>query len=91
MTIWTLYNHLHLLITSYFICSSIYSEALEKAAAQERYWKLHQEGKTEQAKADLARLAIVRQQREEAAQKRLAEQEAKKAYKANPTPGGKKK
>lgn len=32
--------------------------------------KLHLEGKTDQAKADLARLAIIKKQREEAAKKR---------------------
>jgi Casein kinase substrate phosphoprotein PP28 len=41
---------------------------------------LHQAGKTDQARADLARLAIVRKQREEAARQkeseRLAREEA---------------
>lgn len=32
--------------------------------------KLHLEGKTEQARADLARLAIIKKQREDAARKR---------------------
>lgn len=32
--------------------------------------KLHLEGKTDQARADLARLAIIKKQREEAARKR---------------------
>ena len=36
--------------------------------------KLHAEGKTEEARADLARLAIIRKQREEAAKKREEEQ-----------------
>lgn len=48
-------------------------EAAEKEAAKQKYWKLHQEGKTDQAKADMARLAIIRQKREEAAAQRLAE------------------
>ncbi|KAF8977001.1 hypothetical protein BGZ46_007729 [Entomortierella lignicola] len=52
-------------------------EAAEKEAAKQRYWKLHQEGKTDQAKADMARLAVIRKQREEAAAKRLAEAKAK--------------
>ncbi|KAG0228941.1 heat- and acid-stable phosphoprotein [Actinomortierella wolfii] len=52
-------------------------EAAEKEAAKAKYWKLHQEGKTDQAKADLARLAIIRKQREEAAAQRLAEQKAR--------------
>ncbi|QSL66832.1 hypothetical protein MERGE_001219 [Pneumocystis wakefieldiae] len=52
-------------------------DAIEKKAAEERYRKLHSEGKTEKAKADLARLAIVRKEREEKARQRRAEQEAK--------------
>ncbi|KAF9177523.1 heat- and acid-stable phosphoprotein [Haplosporangium sp. Z 767] len=52
-------------------------EAAEKEAAKQRYWKLHQEGKTDEAKADMARLAIVRKQREEAAARRLADAKAK--------------
>ncbi|KAF9159981.1 heat- and acid-stable phosphoprotein [Actinomortierella ambigua] len=52
-------------------------EAAEKEAAKAKYWKLHQEGKTDQAKADLARLAVIRKQREEAAAQRLAEQKAR--------------
>ncbi|KAF9104063.1 heat- and acid-stable phosphoprotein [Mortierella sp. AM989] len=52
-------------------------EAAEKEAAKQRYWKLHQEGKTDEAKADMARLAVIRKQREEAAAKRLAETKAK--------------
>uniref|UniRef100_A0A3B3RDP1 Pdgfa associated protein 1a n=1 Tax=Paramormyrops kingsleyae TaxID=1676925 RepID=A0A3B3RDP1_9TELE len=45
-------------------------EEIEKQRAKERYMKLHLEGKTEQARADLARLAIIKKQREEAAKKR---------------------
>ncbi|XP_028671104.1 pdgfa associated protein 1a [Erpetoichthys calabaricus] len=45
-------------------------EEIEKQQAKERYMKLHLEGKTEQARADLARLALVKKQREEAARKR---------------------
>jgi hypothetical protein len=41
------------------------------------YQKLHAAGKTDQAKADLARLAIIKQQREEAAKKREDEKKAK--------------
>ncbi|GBC04714.1 hypothetical protein RclHR1_05820006 [Rhizophagus clarus] len=66
-------------------------EAAEKAASHQRYWKLHQEGKTEQAKADLGRLAIIKKQREEAALKRKAEQEAKaEAHKAKLASQGRK-
>ncbi|KAJ8469150.1 hypothetical protein ONZ51_g9181 [Trametes cubensis] len=54
-------------------------EAKEKKEAQERYWKLHAQGKTDQAKADLARLAKIRAEREAAQAKRKAEAEAKAA------------
>uniref|UniRef100_A0A8C6LXH7 Pdgfa associated protein 1a n=1 Tax=Nothobranchius furzeri TaxID=105023 RepID=A0A8C6LXH7_NOTFU len=45
-------------------------EEIEKQKSKERYMKLHLEGKTEQARADLARLAIIKKQREDAAKKR---------------------
>lgn len=45
-------------------------EEIEKQKAKERYMKLHLEGKTDQARADLARLAIIKKQREDAAKKR---------------------
>jgi len=45
-------------------------EELEKQQAKERYEKLHLAGKTDEARADLARLALIRKQREEAAKKR---------------------
>lgn len=48
-------------------------EELERQAAQARYQKLHAEGRTEEARADLARLAIIKAQREEAAKKRELE------------------
>lgn len=38
-------------------------EALEAQASKERYMKLQAEGKTDQAKADLARLKLIREQR----------------------------
>ena len=52
-------------------------EELEKAKAKANYQKLHAAGKTDEARADLARLAIIRKQREEAAAKRDAEKKAK--------------
>lgn len=52
-------------------------EEIEKQQAKERYMKLHLEGKTEQARADLARLAIIKKQREEAAKKREELRKAK--------------
>lgn len=45
-------------------------EEVEKQRAQAHYQKLHSEGKTDQAKADLARLAIIKQQRTEAQRRR---------------------
>ncbi|GFW80917.1 28 kDa heat- and acid-stable phosphoprotein [Trichonephila clavipes] len=63
-------------------------EELEKQRAKAHYQKMHAAGKTTEAKADLARLAIIRKQREEAAKRReeelKAKQEAEKA-KANMT------
>lgn len=41
------------------------------------FFQLHAEGKTDQAKADLARLAIIKQQRAEAAARREAEKKGK--------------
>ncbi|CAN2390277.1 PDGFA associated protein 1, partial [Pristimantis euphronides] len=52
-------------------------EEIEKQKAKERYMKLHLAGKTDQAKADLARLAIIRKQREEAAKKKEEERKSK--------------
>ncbi|XP_060521725.1 28 kDa heat- and acid-stable phosphoprotein-like isoform X1 [Cylas formicarius] len=52
-------------------------EEIEKQKAHAHYQKLHAEGKTDQARADLARLAIIRQQREEAKKRREAEQKEK--------------
>ncbi len=57
-------------------------EEIEKQRARENYARLHAQGKTDQARADLARLAIIKQQREEAQRKRdeekkIREQELK--------------
>ncbi|XP_068434328.1 pdgfa associated protein 1b isoform X2 [Clinocottus analis] len=54
-------------------------EDIEKQKAKERYMKLHLAGKTDQAKADLARLAIIKKQREGAARKKEEEKKAKDA------------
>lgn len=48
-------------------------EELEKQQSAARYAKLHAEGKTEEARGDLARLAIIKQHRAEAAAKRERE------------------
>ncbi|XP_053713057.1 pdgfa associated protein 1a [Synchiropus splendidus] len=57
-------------------------EEIEKQKSKERYMKLHQEGKTDQARADLARLAIIKKQREEAAKKRDELRKEKEAEEA---------
>ena len=54
-----------------------FREELQKQQAKERYDKLHMEGKTDEARADLARLALIRKQREEAAKKRDEEKKGK--------------
>lgn len=55
-------------------------EELEKQRAQANYQKLHAEGKTDQARADLARLAIIKQHRAEAAARREAEKKGLLAF-----------
>jgi len=58
-------------------------EEIEKQRAAAHYNKLHAMGKTEEARADLARLAIIKQQREEAAKRREQERQEKEAAKLN--------
>merc|ERR1711983_543781 len=65
-------------------------EEIEKQRAKAHYQKLHAQGKTEEARADLARLAIIKKQREEAAKKREEEKKAKEEA-AKAAAGGKKK
>lgn len=57
-------------------------EELEKQRAHERYMKLQEQGKTEQARKDLERLALIRQQRADAAKKREEEKAAKEQRKS---------
>ncbi|XWS10049.1 hypothetical protein CRYUN_Cryun39dG0042500 [Craigia yunnanensis] len=52
-------------------------EEIEKQKAHERYMKLQEQGKTEQSRKDLERLALIRQQRAEAAKKREEEKAAR--------------
>ncbi|KZT53173.1 hypothetical protein CALCODRAFT_486546 [Calocera cornea HHB12733] len=66
-------------------------EAQEAKEAKDRYWKLHQAGKTDQAKADLARLAAIRKEREQAAAQRKAEQAAREAELASKQAASKQK
>jgi len=54
-------------------------EEIEKQQARANYLRLHAAGKTEDAQADLARLAIIRKQREDAAKKREDDKKAKEA------------
>jgi len=56
-------------------------EEIEKQKAHERYMRLQEQGKTEQAKKDLDRLALIRQQRADAAKKREEEKAAKEQKK----------
>ncbi|XP_009792986.1 uncharacterized protein [Nicotiana sylvestris] len=56
-------------------------EEIEKQQAHERYMRLQEQGKTEQARKDLDRLALIRQQRAEAAKKREEEKAAKEQKK----------
>ncbi|GAV64030.1 PP28 domain-containing protein [Cephalotus follicularis] len=56
-------------------------EEIEKQKAHERYMRLQEQGKTEQAKKDLERLALIRQQRADAAKKREEEKAAKELKK----------
>ncbi|OQO08819.1 hypothetical protein B0A48_05709 [Cryoendolithus antarcticus] len=48
-------------------------EAYQAQQAKERYQKMHAEGKTDEARADLERLKLVREQRAEAAAQKQAE------------------
>lgn len=50
-------------------------EALQAQQAKERYEKMHAEGKTDQARADLERLALVKERREAEAARKKAEAE----------------
>ncbi|KAL5730580.1 hypothetical protein ACHQM5_003383 [Ranunculus cassubicifolius] len=56
-------------------------EEIEKQKSHERYMKLQEQGKTEQARKDLDRLSLIRQQRAEAAKKREEEKAAKEQKK----------
>lgn len=48
-------------------------EEIERQQKESHYRKMHEKGLTDEAQRDLARLALVRKQREEAAQKRQLE------------------
>jgi len=59
-------------------------EEIEKQQAKIRYQQLHVQGKTDEARADLARLALIKKQREEAAKKREEAAKAKDTTTKNP-------
>jgi len=54
-------------------------EALQAQQAKERYQKLHAEGKTDEARADMARLRLIREKRDADAAVKAAELEEKRA------------
>jgi hypothetical protein len=56
-------------------------EEIEKQKAHERYMRMQEQGKTDQARKDLERLALIRQQRADAAKKRDEEKAAKEQKK----------
>jgi hypothetical protein len=55
-------------------------ETLQAQQAKQRYEKLHSEGKTEQARNDMERLQLVRQNREEASARKAAEKAEKEEH-----------
>ncbi|KAI1848427.1 hypothetical protein JX266_005733 [Neoarthrinium moseri] len=57
-------------------------ESMEAQQAKERYRKLHEAGKTDEAKADLARLRLIREKREAEAARKQAEREEQEAQNA---------
>jgi len=57
-------------------------EEIQAQQAKQRYLEMHRAGKTDEAKADLARLAQIKKEREESARKRDDEKKAKEVAKA---------
>ena len=79
----------YLLLTKLKFCGTIplfvvFREEIARQRNAARQRKLQEEGKTDQARADLARLAVIKKQREEAAKKR----EEQKKGNANDWQGG---
>ena len=54
-------------------------EAVQAEQARERYQKLHAEGKTDEARSDLARLKLIKEKREIESARKKAEKEEKEA------------
>ncbi|KAK1831203.1 28 kDa heat and acid-stable phosphoprotein [Podospora conica] len=57
-------------------------ESMEAAQAKERYRKMHEAGKTDEAKADIARLKLIREKREAESARKQAEKEEREAQEA---------
>ncbi|KAM0322438.1 hypothetical protein ACHAQA_009505 [Verticillium albo-atrum] len=57
-------------------------ESAEALVAKEKYRRLHEAGKTDEAKADMARLRLIREQREAEGARRAAEKEEREAQEA---------
>lgn len=57
-------------------------ESMEAAQAKERYRKMHEAGKTDEAKADMARLKLIREKRDAEAARKQAEKEEREAQEA---------
>lgn len=55
------------------VCNFYCREEVERQQKEAHYRKMHEKGLTDEARRDLARLAIIKKQREEAAQKRMLE------------------
>ncbi|KAI2469115.1 hypothetical protein F4781DRAFT_431633 [Annulohypoxylon bovei var. microspora] len=55
-------------------------ESMEAQIAKEKYRKLHEAGKTDEAKADLARLRLIREKRDAEAARKQAEKEEREAH-----------
>lgn len=55
-------------------------EELEKQRATAHYRKMHAAGKTDEARADLERLSIIKQKRAEAEEKRKEQQEGRQRW-----------
>lgn len=71
-----LYIFYYVMPTSFnypYLSHLINREALEEARKKEEYMKRHLALQTEEAKRDMERLRIVKERREEAAKKRIAE------------------
>ena len=60
-----------------YIALLSFREEIQRQRDATNYRKMHEAGRTDEAMRDMARLAIIRQQREELAKKREAEKKGK--------------